>query len=219
MKRNKLVVIAVMLFTIFVLSSCNFEQKSEPYSMCHKSVFAGSDDNFYVTLIYGIKEKDYKKDGVVNETYSFVTLSALPLSYGLFNKDYCYDLQLENETKTGKFSADLFGSGYVAEIDFKGDLQGEIKCKITCQDNEYNVILTNRIQGIDYKTATEKAKELLLEELQEYDSYEITAKYISNNKSIESPYYWYVSFIKSEKEFVSVLLNGETGELIAKKRQ
>ena len=228
---KKILIVVAMILTVALISvACKKpeeEQKVNPLeariSTYHSAVYVGSNDDFGADLILGEKEKLIVIDGEAGEMTPFATLTVTPRSADLYNNIYTYLLKGEAGERTGDLTKDVVGAAFTAEVENAGEIGKILSLTVACDGIlQSEITLTDKMEGV-----IPRSEVLAIAEREFADA--ITAEsdtgnlereiYIKlvNALSSDSPYYYYVSFIKSPSDYWALLLDPTTGEVISKK--
>lgn len=228
--KKAFIVITLIFALLFTFAACKEETPQEEkspleqrVSTCHDAVYVGASDDFSADFILGEKEKLIEIDGKVGELTPFATLTVTPRSAALYNNTYTYTLKGEAGERTGDLVKDVVGAAFSAEIADAKEIGKVLSVTITCEGIvSSEVTLTDKMEG------TLPRKEILAIAEREFEDAikaesdtgnlerEIYVKLV-NALSEDSPYYYYVSFIKSPSDYWALLLDPATGEVISKK--
>lgn len=229
--KKILVITAMILIAALSLVACKetpqeSEEKSpleKRISTCHDAVYVGTNDDFSADFILGEREKLIVIDGEVGELTSFATLTVTPRSADLYNNTYTYRLKGEAGEKTGELVKEVVGAAFTAEVEDASEIGKVLSVSVIAEG-----ILESEITFTDKMEGTLPRKEILaIAERELADAItaesdtgnlerEIYVKLV-NALSEDSPYYYYVSFIKSPSDYWALLLDPTTGEVISKK--
>ena len=220
--KKKFVFVIALCILCFAFSGCGkIDKDTVEFSLVQKEVVSASDDNFFVSIVSGARENPFVIDGETKNNENFTTLTALPLHFDLFDKTYTFTVQGDKGSYEGKLEAQKTGSGYSADIKTTSIIGNILSVEIKDADNVYTFAPTSKMGEFTYMDAYEKAKETFASTLEKEKASgtkrEIVVKYISDGKNDDSSFYWYVAFMKSDADFLSVLLDGKTGKIIAQR--
>ena len=233
MKKKSFIFIATLLSLIclFALASCGKTPAAEKkeglerlVSTYHDGVFVGANEDFTANLTTGESEKLIVADGKVGELARFATLTVTPLSSALFNNVYTYVLTGEKGEKSGNLEKDVIGATFTAEIEGAESIGNITAVKIVAEGiMESTVELQNKLEGaLSWKEILKIAETELEEQIKEESDTgalprEIYVKLVNAMATDDSPYYYYVSFIKSPSDYWALLLDPATGAVVSKK--
>ena len=233
MKKKFFIALAALLTLtcLFALASCG-KKSSAPkkegleklVSTYHDGVYVGANEDFTANLTTGESEKLIVADGKVGELARFATLTVTPLTSSLFNNVYTYVLIGESGEKTGDLEKDVIGASFTAEIDNIETIGKITSVKIVAQDIlESAIELQNKLDGaLTWKEIVKIAETEFKDAIKEESDTgalprEIYVKLVNARATDDSPYYYYVSFIKSPSDYWALLLDPTTGAVISKK--
>ena len=225
------IVITLILALALTLFACKGKEKEEEKSPLEQristyqdAVYVGSNDDFFADFITGEKEKLIVIDGEVGEMTPFATLTVTPRSSALFNNTYTYLLKGENGERRGELVKDVVGAAFSAEVADSKEIGKIISLTVIAEGiSESEIPLIDKVEG------TLSRKEILSIAEREFAEViaaesdtgnlerEIYIKLVNALSDEESPYYYYVSFIKSPSDYWALLLEPTTGEVISKK--
>lgn len=228
--KKVFIVITLILVVLLTFVACNSETQQEEksalekrVSTCHDAVYVGENDDFSADFILGEKEKLIEIDGKVGELTPFATLTVTPRSASLYNNTYTYKIKGEAGERTGDLTKDVVGAAFTAEIENAKEIGKVLSLTVSCEG-----ILESEVPLVDKMEGTLPRKEILAIAEREFQDAikaesdtgnlerEIYVKLV-NALSSDSPYYYYVSFIKSPSDYWALLLDPTTGEVISKK--
>lgn len=184
----------------------------------------GQEGTFRICIRTGTAEKKPVADGVKGETANFATANLRVLEGSTAGKTYGYRFKLGDKDYTGEFVQDRFGTGFSADLGEVPDLGMLTAITIVDGESETTVPLENMMADlvITYDKALERAVEELKTDLdaEEQEGFvrEIHVKFINDGHNPDSKYYWYVAFIREDAQFWAVLVDPETGDVVAKRK-
>lgn len=225
--KKKILIIAMFTLCLFGFVGCGKNKINlNNYLIEQRENLFGANDNLYTaTFSTGIRESNYNFDGIVNEMIPFGVLTLtrndnLPLA----NDTYTFIVTIDEQTYTGflekgnnnSYSADL-------EVNTIGDEQ--INVQISFTGYTFNQDLTNISSSfnVDSDTAisiAEKELKTNLENLLKDKNVkiEVVMKLMKDYSSDEiKNYYWYVGIISTNGNTLGILIDSNSGEIIAKK--
>ena len=186
-------------------------------------MFTASDELYNVSFSTGTREKDYNFDGVINEKVPFgvLTLSRnenLPLA----NDTYTYLVTINNKTYTG-FLEKANNNSYSADLEVNTMGDEYVNVQISFTGYTFNKDLTNVSSNfeVDSSLALNIAKDELrqnIKNLLKHDKIEVVMKLMKDYSSEElKNYYWYIGIISTDGNTLGILIDTNSGEIIAKK--
>ena len=219
MKKFWIVIVSCFLcLCFFGLVSCNQEKGLEPYvSQLTNNLYHSESQNYNLKAVYGYKEINPNQDGKVGQ-------KAYYLTFRLFDKQtnmQTYSLQLEFAKKNygGDFTVNPVSHTLTLDLEIEGFVCDSFDVKITCGDQTEVIKMTSPIpkNTLGYKKA--------LLALQKEQGSLIKSYYDNNGNFTAEIYlrilvkdgkaYWYVGLAQSEKQLKALLLDGETGKVLA----
>lgn len=220
--------IILMASTAVSLIACN--KPSDEYKLVEKSVshmqqelMTGKTANLKANLSVGKKEKQFVADGKVGEMYDFCILTVTPLNLDMFDKKFTYVLTGTNGELKGEMEKNILGVAFSSEIADYSKIGTVTGLVISCNEVAETVKLESQMAGcITAEKALEYAynalKEALMEDFKDNKfNREVYIKFINDRSNETSPHYWYVSMLKDNEHYVSVLINPIDGKIISKK--
>lgn len=190
-----------------------------------ENLFTASDDLYSVSFSTGTRETDYNFDGVINAKMPFGVLTLtrnenLPLA----NDTYTYIVTINEQTYTGflekgnnnSYSADL-------EVNTVGDETINVQISFTGYTFKQDLTNTSSSFQVDSATALNIAQNELNEHLENLLSdknvkIEVIMKLMKDYSSEElKNYYWYIGIISTNGDTLGILIDANTGDIIAKK--
>lgn len=225
MKKVKLIV-AVFLAAVLCIgfAGCaDSEDKAieNAISEIRTDSYRGKGEIFSVTLSTGKREQPYAADGVSNDLVEFAVLTVTPKNS--MGGEFSYSFSVNGKDYSGVFSETPYGISYA--VDLKETLPSvrEITVNINADTASEQIVLTNVLteNSISAEDALEKAKTEFADVLDGLISNgklnaEIYIKLLNDRSNHDSKYYWYVAIVNKEA-YYAVVINPETGEIVAKK--
>ncbi len=219
MKKIVIFLLTILLATSFI--GCK-EEGYDNVSYRHTAYLVGKSEDIKVIVQSGMRESPYVADGEAGDMVEFCTITLKPLSAEGTTKSYTYSFTVDGESFTGNMNKDVFGSGFSKDV---GKDIGESLSAITFSDGEkeYPIELENMMSNA-IVTETE-AIDISVREFserldalhQEGKQSEIYAKFVCDSTGDETYYYWYVAHVFEGGEYMAVLLDIVSGDVIAKR--
>lgn len=227
---KKYVIVALsLLLCVGVLVGCTPEisrldaMKGE-VSYMQDGLMVGGNEAIKCEVASGSREISMISDGVASEMMDFCTLTITPLDYELYNKQFSYKLIGDKGEVSGDCKKAIIGINQVADIMDLAALGNITKIVVTYDEVVIEIDLANAIEGmIDYNVAIESVFDGCMTELEPmYDENkfmaEVHAKITCDNNSTDTAkYYWYISVVESTDSSLHVLIDGASGDILAKK--
>lgn len=190
-----------------------------------ENLFTASDDLYSVSFSTGTRETDYNFDGIINEKVPFGVLTLtrnenLPLA----NDTYTYIVTINEQTFTG-FLEKGNNNSYSADLEVNTVGDETINVQISFTGYTFNQDLTNTSSSfqVDSTTALNIAQDELGEDIENLlkdknVKIEVVMKLMKDYSSEElKNYYWYVGIISTNGDTLGILIDANTGDIIAKK--
>lgn len=225
------------IFFVFVVLACCLtafvacgEKKTtqdilnESVSSRQTACYAGGDENYSVSLTTLTQEQVFVADGKVGDLKTVTTLQIKPLK-AMEDVKMSYCLVGENGKIEGNAEKNVLGTAYVARIDDVSPI-GKIK-EVTVkigegeEAKEVTFVLEDKMQ--DMKTPDEALtiaynhfKDKIDAQIAGENGFEreIYIRFVNDRKNAQSEYYWYVAFVASRNDDMSVLIDPKTGEIV-----
>lgn len=222
--RKLLSIMAVLTtLVIFPVLGCgaNIDGYDKVISEIRDGVYTCTLDGYVITATCGERERNYKIDGVANGREDFFILSV----EGVFASAPTCSFTLEGKEYGGVMKKHPFNDAYSFEVCAKTQAT-EIPITVKCANDTIEAVVktvkTENTKNAEY--ALSKAKSDLQKTIDKhlkngvFDG-EVYLRIIANPVENDGRYFWYVAFCKSESECYSVLLDCESGEVVARKTE
>ena len=226
---KKLLVMIMLLCVALFLFGCEaektpLEQVMDRVSYREISKLCGQNDNFFVEITRIDGERDEVGDGKIGMMNKRTIIKLKPKN--LDSKCDNYKIALKDKDNKAELTLekDLLGLSYSASVSDDIYNFNASEMSILTEEKSCDIKLVDVLQ--DASVNDDKAIELAFAELKpalsdyfENNKYsgEVFVKLIHNNRVIDSPYYFYVSFIKNKDEFQACLINPVDGKIVNKK--
>ncbi len=189
-------------------------------------LFVAEDELYCATLSTGMREENYSFDGVVNKMVPFgiITLSRHD-SAPLANDEYTYILTVGEDSMTGFLEATAGENSYSIDVETAIPADATINLQITFTGYNFNQNMNNISKDftVDNNTAIDIANKELSEEIKNICSdknnkIEVVCKILKDysNSEIKS-YYYYIGILSTNGETIGILIDANSGEILAKK--
>lgn len=228
MKKFLCILSIALCGVLFV--GCGSKTKNETNFNSHlieirNNLFAGQNDEYYVTICTGEREEDYALDGVVKPLVQFGIITLARLDGELLSQDeYEFTLVVNGENITGSLEKNPYDNTYSADIEQAITDEAEIKLEMVIDNNNFNQTLTNVSKdfAINKDQAISIACEALKDSIsnlskEEGNSSEAFIKILKDYSGENDRYYWYVGIISPEGQTAGVLIDANSGDIISKK--
>ena len=207
-------------------SNVNYFYKfaNENIAEVRKNMYVGETDNLKVSLISGMREKDYVINGLATDlvefgvlTFMFKTEVSLPetVNYVLTIGTTRYDGVLEQNPYDGSFVCDIKKVVNSADVITAKIIAGEFVESVEVKSviNGWNVDDANAL-----KLACSELKGELNNFIENDEFYaECYIKIINDPDVDKNNYFWYVNFVGRNGNNYAVVINPVSNEIMAKK--
>lgn len=216
-------IFVVLLIVIFALSIVACGGKSEDrVSYRQTSYLVGKEGGFSITVLSGKRESPYIADGERGEMLDFCVITLKPDSASGINDTYTYKIDIDGEVLSGTLKKDTFGS--TLSTDLGRDIADKMTAvTIECEGGEVVIGLENMVNNavISAEDALDIAKaqfkERVLQDEEKGLYREIYLKFVSDTMGEDSAYYWYVAYVGEGGDYLAVLIDIVSGDVIAKR--
>ena len=227
--KKKLIIFTLLALCVFSLTACG---KKEEINLANYTIeerdalYTANDDIYSVSLSSGLREIDYNLDGIINEKTNFALLTFnRNNNQPLANDTYSYSVKINEEIKTGFLEKNPTNNSYSADLETEIPINAIVEVKISFTGYNFNQTLNNTYSEftVDKSTALNIANNQLSEEVKNIlknknTSIEVVMKILKDYSDTElKTYYWYVGAVSNEGETLGVLIDANSGEVIAKK--
>ena len=226
--KKKLIIFALLAISIFSLTACG---KKEEINLANYTIeerdalYTAKDDIYSVSLSSGLREIDYDLDGVINEKTNFALLTFnRNNNQPLANDTYSYSVKINEDIKTGFLDKNPTNNSYSSDLEIEIPTNSTVEVKISFTGYNFNQTLTNTYSEftVDKSTALNIANEHLCEYvkniLNNNSNIEVVMKILKDYSDTElKTYYWYVGAVSTKGETLGILIDANSGEIIAKK--
>jgi len=190
-----------------------------------QNLFIATDDIYTVTLSSGLREVDYCFDGIINEKTDFAILSLLRNdNKNLANDTYSYTITIAEEQHTGFLQKSEVNNSYSVDLQLPIPTDALIDVQISFTGYSFCKSLENLSCkfNVDNQTALTIANEQLKQDVENIlktnNQLEVVTKILSDNSTADvKNYYWYVGIISNNGKTMGILIDSNSGEILAKK--
>ncbi len=224
--KKKILVLLMLAIGILGFTACgNTKVNLADYLIENReNLFTAQDDLYCVTYSSGTREMNYALDGVKNEMEDFgiLTLSRLngnPLATGT----YTYIITIDGEQYTGHLESSEVDNSYSTDVGVRVTDDAVINVQISFTGYNFSSDLTNVSSSfaVDGSTALNIANEELSESLtnilDDGAQIETVMKIVKDSSSESSSSYWYIGVVSNNGDTLGILIDANSGEIIAKK--
>ena len=213
-----LTVILVLVCATVALVACGNKTQTganDNVSRRTDSYFAGESDCFAVSIEKGKREKTFIADGKATDVIDFCQITIVPLKSNDY-KSVNYIINGDDTTLGGEITASDFGEfSSVIELGFVPK-----SVTVTAGSEVSEIDLTDMLEGkLTAQDAVNIAKEAFKDKLTAESedgkaAREIYVKLITGDRT---NYYYYVSFIGDGVDYLAVLIDPSTGDIVSKR--
>lgn len=226
--KKKIAICALFALMVVCLSACGktsfnlsdyvIEKREHIYSAC--------DDLYCVTLSTGTRENNYDFDGIVNEHVPFGILTLTRKgNKTLANDNYSYIVTIGEQTFSGFLCKNNTDNSYSADLEVNeiGEQPVNVQISFTGYTFNQNLEHTSANFQVDSASALKVAEKELKDDIQNLISdknthIEVVMKIMKDHSNEElKTYYWYVGVISTNGDTLGILLDANSGEIVAKK--
>ena len=210
---------------VFLLSGCTAsaeEIAKNNLAEIHYNYFTGSTQNFKVSMWSGVREEPYETNGIRESLVDFCVISVVPQNnvstFGL-----SYTVEINSKTYNGEFEQSPFDKTLAADLEIQLNESDSIFAyiivdgvteisKMECISKNFGI---NSTQALDIAIKN-YSQEILTLSNNGKISLEGYCKIISTDKNL-GVYFWYIRFVNVDKKEISMVIDTNTGEIVAKK--
>lgn len=226
MKKIVIAFSAVFLvsFMIFLFSGCTSNNYNNLISDIRYGVFDAECEEYSVTFTYGLREKPYSPDGIVNEKVEFGIISVLFTGSINSKETVYYSIKINDNVTSGTLEKSPYTNQYMADI---GKLCSDtdtisIEVYIGEATDITAVALKNKSADwkIDHEKALSKGIDALSAEINTLTknkfTYEIQVKILNEQETNFGVYFWSFTLLSSDGGRYNVVFDIETGDILLK---
>lgn len=227
--KKKILICCLLSVTPLLFCACGKTNKfdiSQHLIEERNCLFTAQDDIYSVTLSSGIRENEYCLDGVKNDMVDFSILSLSKLDgSSLSNDTYTYVVTINDESFTGYLIKSEIDNSYNVDLGLHLSNEDKINAKITFTGYSIDEEMTNTTKDfvINKSQAIETANKELKSKLKQItndknNKIECILKIVKDYSTSEvKHYYWYVGVVSTNGDTLGLLIDTNTGDVIAKK--
>lgn len=226
--KKKLLIFMMFVVSIFSMSACGKASKLNlaDYLIEERiNLFTASDNLYSVTLSSGKRESNYNLDGIVNDKVDFSILTITRNDNSpLANDKYSYITTIDGNNYTGFLEKSEVDNSYSIDLGAYVNRDSKINVQISFTGYSFKQDLTNTSSefSVDGTTAIGIANKELNDTVKEITSdknvkIEVIMKVLRDYSNELKNYYWYVGVISTNGDTLGVLIDANSGDIIAKK--
>ena len=226
--KKGLITLLLLMMCVATFTACGkHEIDINDYLIEDRQTLYTAEDGLYnVTLSTGMREQDYNFDGIINDMTPFAVVSFSRLdSQPLANDQYTYIVNIGEESYTGFLEKTSNENSYSTDIQATVPADAIVTVKITFTGYSFNQELCNLSKdfSVDSSTAISIANRELKTELQNMtadknNKIEAIVKILKDHSNSEiKSYYYYIGILSTNGETLGILIDANSGDIIAKK--
>ena len=211
--------IAVLACAVSVLTACNLfkkdKQECDNVSRQTDAYFVGESAQFAVSIEKGKREKTFIADGKATDVVEFCEVTITPLASNSY-ESVSFVISGADSTLSGEITTADYGE-YSATIELNFT---PTSVTVTAGSDVSEIELANILDGAlssadAVNIAKEAFKDKLTQESEEgLGEREIYVKIITGDRL---NYYYYVSFIGDGVDYLAMLIDPKTGDIVSKR--
>lgn len=228
MKKNMIISLIILIVCCFILTGCQQVDPKEKMinnlSEVRKNCWSCETNKGYSTFMTGEREETYNIDGIHTKNKEFGVISVTFKTTNSVNLAPTYTLTVNEDTFEGALEKNPYSNCYMADVGKAFDSNSNITLTVKFEDFEETFNLTS--VSDNFKISWEKALEIANENMQQRIT-EVFGKKglggesylrIINGEGVNfNSYYWYFSIVDKKEQTSTIIINTETGEVLAKK--
>lgn len=225
--KKKLLIFTLLALSIFGLTACgkNSIDLNKYLIEERDNLFIANDNIYNVTFSSGMRENNYNLDGIVNDKVEFGVLTLMRNDANpLANDTYEYIVTINEEEFKGTMEKSPIDNSYAVDIEKKVEDNAIINVKINFTGYKFNQDLTNISNNFEIskdqalKIANTELKQAI-KDIQSGNNvkFEVVMKILKDSSTDTNRFYWYIGVISTNGETLGILIDANTGEIIAKK--
>lgn len=223
MKKTILVtLLAIITFAFCGCGASSTDLALENLAEVRYNIFSGENDTYVATFMSGKRENPYVVNGVCEKQVEF---GMVTVKYRLPDMPTVaqYELTIGENTFKGNFEYNAYESTLMVDIQKVVSDDAQITLKVITNQDEKTCALQPQTKGMEitWRTALDIAIKSFGADFDAYISKgrfngEVYVKIITDLNGNFDDYYWYVSVVGTNGKTCSVIINPQSGEVIAK---
>lgn len=226
--KKKFLIFTMLTLCVLALTACGKTKIDlNDYLIEERNnLFTAQDSLYTVTLSSGLRENNYNYDGVIDEKVDFGVLTLMRNDANpLANDTYSYKITINDEELKGTMEKSPIDNSYAVDIGKRVEDDAVINVEISFTGYKFKQELVNTSKDfvVDKNAALSQANKELKEDIKNIlsdknNKIEVVMKILKDSSSAEiNRYYWYVGVIATNGETLGILIDANSGEIIAKK--
>lgn len=223
MKKTILVtLLAIITFAFCGCGASPTDLALENLAEVRYNIFSGENDTYVATFMSGKRETPYVVNGVCEKQVEFGMVTVKYRSPDMPTVAQ-YELTIGENTFKGNLEYNAYESTLMVDIQKVVSDDAQITLKVITNQDEKTCALQPKTKGMEitWRTALDIAIETFGDDFDAYVSKgtfngEVYVKIITDLNGNFDDYYWYVSVVGTNGKTCSVIINPQSGEVIAK---
>ena len=221
---KKFLTVIILLVALTLVGCAEKEVDGDRVTYLQTTSLYGSEGNLRLCIRSGRAESSPTADGKQGEMQGFAVMNLRVIDGSAGDNAYSYKFVIGEEEFSGEFVRDRFGSSFSANLSGDTDVSQLTAVTVICGDNEVTVPVEDMMADliIDADKALELALSALKSDLEaeEKEGFvrEIHVKFLNDGHNPSSKYYWYVAFIRADAPYWALLIDPDTGDIVAKRK-
>jgi len=223
---KRLFVVICLAILGLTLSACGTNKKDlvlDNIAEVRYNVFAGENENYVASFMSGERESPYAVNGICEKKVEFGMLN---IKYKTEDSPIVaqYSLKIDDKVYNGNLEYNNYENTLMVDIQSVVNDDAQITLIVTTNKGEEKCDLIPKTKDLEitWRTALDIAMQTLGKEVDEYVvkgkfNGEVYIKIITDLNATFDTYYWYVSIVGTNGNCNGVIIDTQTGEVIAKK--
>ena len=222
MRKLRSILCVFTIFALVVFCSCasDIDGYDKVISEIRDNRLVASEGGFSYVATSGEREKDYKVDGESGERTEYFIFTV----EGFFATAPTCEFSIGEKKYSSVMQKHPFADSYSFEVGEKFD-GNEITVLLKTDNEEKEVVLKTvktektKSASFAFSVAQKELSSAISKHVEngKFDG-EVYVRLVPNPTGDDGRYFWYVAFYKSANECYSVLIDSESGEVLASKK-
>lgn len=229
-KKSIFAISLILITLVMCMIGCDkvdkkLQSMQNGVSYYNDNMLVAEDENFYVELATGKRESSLIADGEVGEMTEYCMLNVTPVNLDMTNRSMTFKLTGDKGVYEGSLEKSIIGINYNANIEEQAKLGSIKSLTITVGDANYEYTFKSIVEGnLDYLKAIESVYNNCSEDLEGmFDGSkfkcEIYVKISCDRSKNPKEYFWFINVVENSDNMFCVLVDMQSGEIIAKKHR
>ncbi len=223
---KKIILAITAIIVLFTFCGCGTSQADlalQNMAEVRYNVFSGENNIYVATFMSGKRESPYVVNGICEKQVEF---GMVTIKYKTSDMPTVaqYELSVGDKVYKDNLEYNNYESTLMVDIQKVVSDDAQIGLKVITNTDEQTCVLEPKTKGMEitWRTALDIALKSLGDEMKSYISKgkmngEVYVKIITDLNSNFDDYYWYVSIVGTNGKTSGVIINPQSGEVIAKK--